>query len=212
MMRALCSAVVGLGLVMVGASACSDPVPPAAQGAVAVSVVNGPPPDGVHCPANFKISDIGQVNGSSSAVVSDGSGGEQVSCAVHAAGGGFDFSGRVVDPKGSTVSVNGSVTPGTSTMGSVAISANNVSLTDSACTFDITADATDTQLGAAPGRIWLKFSCDNLKDPGDAQNRPCASQGYAIFENCNQLARERSARRAARSLVRRPHSPAAQSA
>jgi hypothetical protein len=177
-----------LGFIPVGLAllaGCSDPVPPTPRGAWTVSFVD-PGQDCMQAGHNTQIGQVGPDN--KDAVVVDGTESASIDCDVKAAGTGFNvYAVASQKDKGLTIVVNGITAAATEmapAKGGISyVSANTVDsyLTPegSQCDFYFIPP----RQGIASGRVWVAFKCPVIESEGST----CSiSQGYAIFENCNE--------------------------
>jgi len=191
-------------VVALGAAACSDPVPPPAQGAFNVSVYSvSPPVAGKMCPSgaaltyevpavpvpttehpqNESLSESTYLHN-----IIDGENSSTVHCKVKASASGVSFEGRIsLGDKAIEIS-SGSLPykkTGTARMtftksGTPGFS-NSLSSPAAGCTVDAVVNAKGIQ--AKAGSIWAHFSCAGIDhDPSDH----CRSEGYFVLENCDQ--------------------------
>jgi hypothetical protein len=181
-----------------GALACSDPVPPPAQGAFKASVEPASPaPAGKSCPTSAYTYDVPNAletdpgkqldedNYTHKAI--DGENGASVSCSVKG-GPPFTFSGKIsrgdrgltisdgtigADQKGTArITVIKTGSPGFPTMISPMAS----------CTIDA-AKANGNNYQVKPGSMWARFVCPSVESP---PSESCAADGYFVLENCEQ--------------------------
>jgi len=183
-----------------GALACSDPVPPPAQGAFIASVKPASPqPAGKSCPTSAITYDVPIVREKMAnppefltqdryiRKIVDGDGGASVSCSV-TGGSTFKFSGKIqqgdrglsfsdgtigADKKGTArITVIKSGSPGFPTM--ISPMAN--------CTIDA-AKANGNNFQIKAGSMWASFNCATVESP---PTDSCSSDGFIVFENCDQ--------------------------
>jgi hypothetical protein len=183
-----------------GALACSDPVPPPAQGAFLARVQPASPqPQGKSCPTSSVTFDVPVVwdNKPAEALtdrtylhkIVDGESGASVECTVKGSSTfTFNASFRLgdrgfrltegtlgADKKGTakgTVIKTG--VPGFPTMSSP--TAN--------CTIDASAvPGSGSNLQVKAGSLWATFNCPNVENP---PTNSCQTNGFVILENCNQ--------------------------
>jgi hypothetical protein len=187
-----------MGLVALGASACSDPVPPPAQGAFTASVRSpSPPPDGKACPVTSTTFDVPQVDPTKIATdrlteyqyphnVVDGKDGT-VSCSVKKSGSGFTFDGNIqvgsqsLSFRGGTVGADGKGTA-VVTLQNGALSggfAGALTSPSAGCTIN----ASGNRLQVDAGHIWATFSCSAVEQ---APAVSCAALGTFVLENCSK--------------------------
>jgi hypothetical protein len=188
-------------VVALGALACSDPVPPASQGAFIASVRSvSPAPVGKMCPSGAALTfDVPNINDTKPAEVLDGDtylhkiiDGEDtstVNCSVKGKST-FTFGGRIaLGPRAIEIS-NG-------TMGANMKGTARITLTDSgmpgfshalsapsvtSCTIDASA-MTASGFQVKAGSMWASFSCSSVEaQPSDY----CKADGFFVLENCSQ--------------------------
>lgn len=180
-----------------GALACSDPVPPPAQGAFIASVKPAsPPPVGKSCPAAAFTYDVPNVWDTKPAEVLDadtfmhkiidGESGASVSCSVKG-GSTFSFSGNIqLGVKGLEIT-NGTLDA--SLKGTARITVKDRSHLSAPlvspggiCTIDA-AKAPGNNYQVQPGSMWAKFDCSSVEAiPNDS----CRADGYFVLENCEK--------------------------
>ncbi|HVY26720.1 MAG TPA: hypothetical protein VHB79_09215 [Polyangiaceae bacterium] len=198
-------------VVALGAVACSDPVPPASQGAIWVQIQsNSPAPAGKSCPSGTSTTyDVPHVNPNPDPTsmkvevlddynylhwIVDGQAGSTVSCSVKG-GDTFTFSGRL---KGQTVGSDGMSGVGAIDISNGTLDASHkgtatISLSDTAalsqsltspaaaCTVDAATGTGNHQVKA--GSIWASFTCTSVEaQPSDY----CKAHGVFVLENCSQ--------------------------
>ena len=182
-----------------GALACSDPVPPPAQGAFIASIKPASPPiPDRSCPTSAVTYDVPSILATTPTEVLDadnythkiinGEKGAEVSCTVKKGGAGFTFSGHIqLGVRGLSVSGGtlGADMKGTATMtvsNGMALSSPLLSATG-ACTVDA-AKAGGNNFQVQAGSMWARYTCPAVLggNPGDG----CASDGYIVLENCAQ--------------------------
>lgn len=184
-------------LFALGAVACSDPVPPPAQGAFIASVGPvSPQPPMKACPASAFTYDVPKVRDTMLAEALDGNSykhkiingqsNAKVSCSVKGGSAGFRFSGEISQGGQALAIANGTLGPdmkGTATM--------TVTNTDhlappqlispaGACAIDAAPGGGNT-FEVAPGRIWASFKCSSVEL---APANYCGADGYFVLENC----------------------------
>jgi hypothetical protein len=193
-----------LGLLTLVA-ACSDPVPPASQGAVAVTFANQAlPPAGARCPvphsSSAPILTTGNVRTTATvkgSLAIDGENGSLVSCTVAPGGAGYSVSATihadVNDSQGHrwadfTISIP-SISDGQSDASGTLTAMDNItdliaysSPSTDPCKFSVTGSS----LGIGPGKIWGGFTCPTLLDSANAGGDACKVTGNFVFENCAQ--------------------------
>jgi hypothetical protein len=181
-------------VVALGALSCSDPVPPAAQGAFIVTLSSGVPnracPSGAastfDVPAVVATNPLEKLDDDTYLHWTiDGEGESHVSCSVSGSSS-FTFSGRVqgdipvLEISQGTLSNN---MTGTARIGVSNGSKLSTSLGSTAadCTITVVSNSKGPQV--KPGSIWANFSCPALiHDPGDG----CSAKGTFVLENCTQ--------------------------
>ena len=167
----------GVGIFIL--TACSDPVPPPAQGAfaycatgsgnVAGAVSSAGVDTGTLCPPDndsaFTVTSAREVDGENNA---------EFSCTV-GSDGSFDIEGTV---GGTTRLVaQGSAVDG-STINFVSLKETGSTLSSSDCVLTKVHDV-------AAGRIWASFSCAGMDDAEDS-SASCPVTGCFVFENCSE--------------------------
>lgn len=182
--------------VALGALSCSDPVPPAAQGAFRASVGSAGLPAGKACPSGaastFEVPIVEttkptEVLTNSTYLHSaiDGEGDAKVSCSVKGSSS-FTFSGRisslgkVLEVSDGVLANNMSGTARISVWNSQTLSSP---LTSPAadCTITVVSNQKGVQVKA--GSIWAQFTCKTVEHaPSDA----CDAKGTFVFENCSE--------------------------
>lgn len=178
----LCLVPVGLAA-LVG---CSDPVPPTPRGAWTVSFID-PGIDCQHMGHNTQVGDV--TSNQKKAVVVDGTAGADISCAVRAAGSGFNVELKAFEKdKGLIVSVDGITAAATeeapapgilSYVSGTTVDAYNSSSEDP-CNFYFIPNSGQN---IAVGEVWFAFKCPAIV----ADQSTCEiQQGYALFENCSE--------------------------
>jgi len=202
--RMTCFGASGL-LVLV--AACSDAVPPAAQGAASFHFSspasgNGTCNPGSHwtsSPFNQSTSTVQQVSFDNKGPLAvDGQGGAAVSCRVKPVGSGFDITANISTPVPGTQNTSffitatlanlqmgsmvGTVTIGDSATGGTGYSSGivNSSPPQGICTFD--SHPTE---GVAAGKVYARAKCTDARGFGLA-GALCdfSPEGYFVFENC----------------------------
>jgi hypothetical protein len=179
-------------VVAFGSLACSDPVPPPAQGAFIASVNSvSPAPAGKACPAGAAFTyDVPAVRNTTPAEMLDentylhktidGEGGSRVSCSVKSGGGGFTFSGKI-ELGGKALEISQG-TLGGDNMGSARafiVDTEHLSGALVSPTANCTVNASDVQAGS----IWATFRCTSVESPPSSY---CRAEGTFVFENCAQ--------------------------
>lgn len=161
-------------------ASCSDPVPPAAQGAFTAEFGNAP---GNTCPATTPSSvlKVGDVTRTGKATVADGENGASVTCTVVPSPGGLSANGSI-SLGSATLTMSGVSFVGTTGTGKVLLRGSNTAGTyspvkDSTCTFEL--------LQGDAGRIWATFECPTMETSNGAVSRCAVSDGLVVFENCN---------------------------
>lgn len=187
-------------MIALGAAACSDPVPPPAQGAFWAHVQSlSPPIADKACPVTDLAYDVPTVDtqlippetldqDTYKHHLIDGQDGATVRCSVSGSST-FTFSGRV--SLGGRALDIASGTLGANKMGTARITVTKTdqpgfshSLTSPSanCTINAAA-AADNKFQVKAGSIWASFSCASVEAaPTDA----CRSTGFFVFENCDQ--------------------------
>ena len=200
-------------VVALGAIACSDPVPPAAQGAIWVRIQSASPtPTGKSCPSGASTTfdvphvDPNMKNDKGEIVdevldentylhwIIDGQSSSSVSCSVSGGSGGYSFSGRLKGPTTSSTGKTG--------IGSIEISSGTLDGTSKKGTATMTiADSADLSQSMAspsaactveavpgdktlqPGSMWASFTCSSIESPPADY---CTAHGILVLENCSQ--------------------------
>ena len=184
-----------------GALACSDPVPPAAQGAFIANVKSGVP--GKICPSGQSITydvphedpiqDATKILDKDTYVdhLTDGAEGAAVRCTVRG-GSTFTFDGLV---KSGTKGHSLEITSGTlaeNKKGTARITLTKsddpgfshamTAPTTNLCTIDAAPTASNA-FQVKAGSMWASFSCPMVvAEPSDG----CAADGFFVLENCVQ--------------------------
>jgi hypothetical protein len=182
-----------VALIGAGVMACSDPVPPTAQGGFKLRLVSGNNPNCGQADAFVK---VGDADGKTKSEVSDG-GDYRIVCSVKKNGGGYDFSGSVTQASTAIVfSISASgATAGTETAASVQISSKDTqtnTFSSNACTITLVTDAVPAA-SIGPGRIYAAFSCPKVIEPTAMKTCSIAQfdgngtiGGYVAFDNCDE--------------------------
>jgi len=203
-----CTCALGLfGLV----AACSDPAPPAGQGAASLYLNTTNAVVGSFCPASVHWVNVpfakagGQQTSATAkgALAVDGEAEMGVTCSVRANGSAFDVAADLRSPAFDTTTTP--PTPVNPTI--IAIQTNiaddqagaqgTVSVKDaksgteygsSACTFTVKHVNPSDALGVAPGRFWASVACPSVRD--SLNQDPMAvcqiGPGFVVLENCAQ--------------------------
>jgi hypothetical protein len=188
-----------LGLLPLLVASCSDPVPPASQGAAIISL-SSPGTGTAVCNVQHPVIAPLPVAGSAApsdttkgTIAIDGENGNLVTCAVVPVAGWYAVNAHIhADaPAGKFADITiESLTIGEGQSGVTGI----VSVLDdrtqnpfqspasSPCTFSVSGGG----LGVGPGKIWASVTCPGLLDRGSANGDMCKATGYFIFENCSQ--------------------------
>ncbi len=175
-----------LGVCLVaGSVGCSEPVPPASQGAF-VAAFQAPGT----CGKDIHNEQIGYADASEIRdLKKNGVGGAQIYCAVSSAGGGFDVEAEM--RLGNTnIRINIGSIPSTATedspaLGSVTYQTQKTvkpytSPQDTPCEFWF---ANSQEVAA--GRMWAQFRCPEIEDAGT--NTVCAlGESTVALQNCDQ--------------------------
>lgn len=186
-----------LGLLGGLAIACSDPVPPPAQGDSHIRLFAA-----ASNPSSCSITGSSQIptqkpgdparpdhtqNDPGSRVV-DGQSGAGVTCRV-AGSSTFTFNGSMSSGNAS-FNVSGSITKGGGGSGRVSAAgpvsaghavAPSASKSDPSCTFSVA----EQNLQVAAGHVWATFSCPTVRD-NENSSIICAMDGEFVLENCEQ--------------------------
>lgn len=178
-------------VVALGALACSDPVPPPAQGAFRASVNSASVP-GKSCPsgAGFQFdvpaqtSTVEQLSTSQyKHHIVDGEDSASVACSVKGSST-FTFSGRIA-MKGKVLEVSDG-TLGADKKGTARVAlldTTSLSQQLASPSANCTIDAASDHLMAQPGAIWGHFECADIEAP---PANACKADGEFVFENCAQ--------------------------
>lgn len=185
--------------VALGSLACSDPVPPPAQGAFIASVGQvSPPVSGKACPAGAAFTyDVPAVratkpgealdNNTYLHKTIDGESNSTVSCTVKKGGGGFSFSGKI-SISGQALEITDGVLDGSNkgTARIFIVNSEHLSAPLISPSANCVIDASSTS-GAAyqaqPGSMWAHFSCSSVESPPSDY---CKAEGTFVLENCVQ--------------------------
>lgn len=180
--------------VALGALSCSDPVPPAAQGAFIVSIGSAGLPAGKACPSGAASTfDVPSVLTSKPTEILtsntylhtaiDGEGDNKVSCSVKGSSS-FTFSGRIasqgrlLEISEGTLANNMSGTARITLTNSVILS-NALTSPAADCTVNVVSNSRGVQVKS--GSIWATFKCKTVeRAPSDA----CDASGTFVLENC----------------------------
>jgi hypothetical protein len=191
-------------VVALGAVACSDPVPPPAQGAFIANVQSvSPPVANKMCPSGAALTyevpttpipttehpKIEALSGSTYLhKIIDGEDSSTVHCAVKSGSAGISFEGRI-SLGGKAIEVSGGTLPDKKS-GTARITfskssspgfSNSLSSAPGGCTVE--AVVTDKGIQAKAGSMWAHFSCAGIDhEPSDH----CKSEGFFVLENCDQ--------------------------
>jgi len=181
---------------VLGALACSDPVPPAAQGAFITNVTAASPAvPGKNCPAGAAftseaptVTDPTQTLSATSYKhkLIDGEGGSEVACTVKGASS-FTFSGRVshqskvLELSGGTLGADLKGTARVTILDGARLS-GALSSAPAACTIDA-AKAEGNSYQVKAGSIWARYSCPAVESQPSSS---CRAEGYFVLENCLQ--------------------------
>lgn len=193
--------VVGLGAL--GASACSDPVPPAADGAFTATVHSqSPPQEGKACPLTSSTFDVPTVDKTKIPPETldqdtfihkaiDGKDGAKVSCSVKKGGAGFTFDGTIQVGSKALVLRNGTI--GADNKGTAQVVLQNAdamngfsgALTSPTanCTVEPVPLAGTNDLQLKAGSMWAHFACASIEQ---VPSFACGASGYFVLENCSQ--------------------------
>lgn len=174
-----------VGLCAAGSMGCSEPVPPASQGAF-VAAFQAPG----SCGKDIHNEQIGYADATEIRdLKKNGVGGAQIFCAVSSAGGGFDVEAEMklfstnlrVNIKGipSTATVD-DPHPGTVTYQTQKTVKPYTSPQDNPCDFWFL-----NSQEVAGGRIWAQFKCETIEDV--STNTICAlGDSTLAMQNCDQ--------------------------
>ena len=181
-------------IVALGALSCSDPVPPAAQGAFIVNLKSGV--SGRACPSGASFTyDVPSVLASTPTEILtsstylhwtvDGESDSKVSCTVKGSSS-FTFAGRIASGVETLEISDGVLTNNMTGTARVSV-ANGMKLSNALtsaaadCTITVVNNSKGVQV--KPGSIWAQFSCPSvIHEPGDG----CAASGTFVLENCSQ--------------------------
>ncbi len=190
-------------VVALGAVACSDPVPPPAQGAFNVSVYSvSPPVANKMCPSGaaltYEVPDVplptpahpdSQTLDGNTYLhkIIDGENSSTVHCSIKA-GAAISFEGRI-SLGGEAIEISSGTLPdkksGTARI-TFSKSSNpgfSHSLSSPAGGCAVQAVVTDKGIQAKAGSMWASFSCAGIDyEPSDH----CRSEGFFVLENCDQ--------------------------
>ena len=188
-------------VVALGAVACSDPVPPPAQGAFWAHIVSvSPPVPGKMCPSGAALTyDVPVVDMTSPTEsltdsrylhkIIDGENASTVKCSVKAGSGGISFEGRV-SLGGKALEISSGTLPDkisgtariTFTKSDSPGFSNALSSPAGGCTVNAVLGK-DKVVQAKAGSMWAHYSCTAIEhEPSDS----CKSDGYFVLENCDQ--------------------------
>jgi hypothetical protein len=175
----------GAGLCAVGSVGCSEPVPPASQGAF-VAAFQAPGA----CGKDIHNEQIGYADATEiRALQKNGVGGAQIFCAVGGGGGGFDIEAELkLFSNNMRINIAGMPSdatldnphPGTVTYQTQKTVKPYTSPQDAPCQFwFINAQE------VAAGRVWAQFQCDTIEDV--STNTTCAlGESTVALQNCDQ--------------------------
>ncbi len=163
-------------------SGCSEPVPPASDGAFYLAFVNS----GVDCRIAGHNTQVGKASATElTDVKKDGVGGAAIWCLVEG-GGAFNIEGYIDhEARYINFALSGFSTAATvdnKHKGSLAYASSNTggSYSSGACDFWIAGDEE-----VAAGRVWMEFACPEIRNASD--NSTCAiSFGTIAVMNCEQ--------------------------
>ncbi len=181
-----------------GALACSDPVPPPAQGAFIASVKPASPqPAGKACPTSAFTYDVPPVLTDMPTEILDadnythriinGESGATVECSVKGGGGNFTFSGNILLGGKALKISGGTLAAGKGTATITVNDAERLSPAQlispaGACAIDATK-AAGNNFQAKAGSMWASFKCTSVElMPASS----CAADGFFVLENCDQ--------------------------
>ena len=189
-------------VVALGAVACSDPVPPPAQGAFTASVYSvSPPVANKMCPSGAALTyEVPVVSDTLNPPqkldadtylhkIIDGEDSSTVHCAIKSSSAGISFEGRI-SLGGKAIELSGGTLPdkkkGTARI-TFSKSSNpgfsgSLSSAPGGCTVEaVVGDKGVIQ--AKAGSMWASFSCDGIDH---APSDHCRSEGFFVLENCDQ--------------------------
>jgi len=181
-------------VVALAALSCSDPVPPAAQGAFIVTLTSGVA--GRQCSSGPAYTyDVPSVHGTTPTEelskdrylhwTVDGESGSQVSCTVRGSSS-FAFSGRISQSPRVLEITDGVLTnnmTGTARITTIDSAKLSTTLTSPAADCTITVANTHNGPPVKAGSLWATFTCPSvIHEPGDG----CSAKGTFVLENCGQ--------------------------
>jgi hypothetical protein len=187
-------------VVALSALACSDPVPPASQGAFIASVRSvSPAPVGKMCPSGAALTfDVPNLNDKTPAEdldgdtylhkIIDGEDASKVTCTVKGKssfsfGGRIELGARALEITGGTMdaSMKGTARITLTNSGTPGFS-HALSAPSANCVIDASA-MTAGGLQVKAGSMWASFSCPSVEaQPSDY----CKADGFFVLENCSQ--------------------------
>ncbi len=174
-----------LGLLAIGAAACSPSPGPEARGAMRVS------PYSAGCGSGpYLIPSTGTITNEQTAGdrITDGKAGD-VDCGVTQSGGGYHIHGELEQDRTSFtidgIVVEDPANPGQyQTAGATGFGAfyapSSGNIYSSTCTLTVLPHQ-----DVATGRVWGNYRCTQSTKEGDAGGFSCNFEGSFIFENCN---------------------------
>jgi hypothetical protein len=178
---------------------CSDPVPPASQGAVSLNLASPDAPSTARCNVGGAMNAPVMAAGimatttvSKGTIALDGENGNKVSCTVAPGGSGYNVGATIHSESGANftdISISDLViAEGQSDVAGrlSALSQRTQNAYSSPTTAPCKFSVTGASLGIGPGKIWGSVTCPGLKDPGNAGGDECKATGNFIFENCAQ--------------------------
>ncbi len=180
-------------------AACSDPVPPPAQGAVTLYL--GQPVNNTGsgaCPAPGITYQVAAVDSKTKAIAApsasdpgesliSGEQGSKISCSVKKSGGNFAFSGSIygTTQQGQTINItmDSGTVDGTTLTGTTNVSVYTPELSAS-YTSNMPCTVTVINNQIKGGSMWATFACDQLSSPPSGL---CgvSSASAIVFENCD---------------------------
>jgi hypothetical protein len=188
-----CLALLGTALVLsVTAYGCSDPVPPAAQGALSYTFTFS---QGKSCSVGAFQQAIGRVDGTTQSPISDGSGGVAVFCSVKQSGDGYRVDAKI-SQGGENFTLSAAFDATGKAQGTISLYSKFTEATyqpavGTTCEMSVAPDDTHKGLSISPGHVWGTFTCNEIVDLRNTEST-CAVRsssdgepgGFFIFDNC----------------------------
>jgi len=188
-----------MGLVALGANACSDPVPPPPQGAFTARVSSPAlPPANKACPLTSSTFDVPTIETSKIGTdrldehqylhnITDGKDGK-VSCSVKKSASGFTFEGLIQVGGQSLLLRSGTL--GADNKGTVQVTLQNGDVNtgfagalSSPNPPGCTVNASGNNLQVEAGHMWATFNCTAVEQ---APTVSCSALGTFVLENCSK--------------------------